>query len=70
MTKQLISSAGGINTFIDAKPLTNPQHAGWTHVKISSTAEWAKDPTHEQVKLDLCLEPEEFANLKAVINSL
>jgi len=70
MTKHLISSAGGVNTYIDAKPLTNPHHAGWTHVKISTVAEWARDPDYEQVKLDLCLQPEEFANLKAVINSL
>ena len=68
--KHLISESGGIRTYIDARPLTNPQHEGWTRVKISTTADWSRDPDYEQTKVDLCLEPEEFANLKAVINSL
>lgn len=70
MTKHLISEAGGVKTYIDAEALTNPSHKGWTRVRIYSTAEWSRDPEYQQTKLDLCLEPSDFANLKSVINSL
>ena len=70
MTTHLISEAGGVKTYIDAKPLTNPQHAGWMQMRIYTTAEWSKDPGYEQTKLELFMEPEAFANLKSVINSL
>jgi hypothetical protein len=70
MTKNLISEAGGVKTYIDAKPLTNPQHVGWTQVRIYTTAEWSRDPDYEQTKVELFMEPTAFANLKSVINSL
>lgn len=68
--KQLLSEAGGVKTYIDISPLTNPQHAGWTRVKIYTLAEWSRHPESEQVKIDLCLDPGDFANLKTVLNSL
>ncbi len=68
--KHLISKAGGVSTFVDAKPLDNPQHAGWMQLRIYTTAEWSRDPDYEQTKLELFMEPGEFANLKTVINSL
>lgn len=70
MTKHLISEAGGINTYLSAQPLTDAAHKGWTYIKLTSTYEFSRDPDYEQVKLDMCLDPEAFANLKAVINSL
>lgn len=68
--KQLLSSAGGVHTYVEARPLETPSHKGWMQVKIFTTAEWSRDPAYEQTKLELFLQPEEFANLKAVINSL
>jgi hypothetical protein len=68
--KQLLSNAGGVNTFIQASPLEIPSHEGWMQVRIFTTAEWAREPDYEQTKIELFLQPQEFANLKAVINSL
>ena len=70
MTKHLISEAGGVHTFIETKPLNIPSHAGWTQVRIFTTAEWSRYPEYEQTKVELFLEPQAFAKLKAVINSL
>ena len=68
--KHLISEDGGVKTYIEAQPMTNPSHRGWTHVRIFTTADFSRQPDYEQTKLELCLEPSDFANLKAVINSL
>ena len=68
--KHIINQSGGVTTYIESTPLTNPQHLGWMHIKIYTTAEFSRDPDYEQLKLDLCLDPEDFANLKATINSL
>jgi len=71
MTKHLISEAGGINTYLSVAELQNPSHAGWKHVKITTTYDNSqRDPNYEQTKLDLCLDPSAFANLKAIVNSL
>ena len=68
--KHLISEAGGVKTYVEARAMTNPQHQGWTHARIFTTADFSRQPEFEQTKLELCLEPGDFANLKAVINSL
>ena len=68
--KQILSKAGGVTTYVETEPLTNPQHQGWMRIKIYTTAEFSRDPNYEQLKLDLCLDPEDFANLKASLNSL
>ena len=68
--KQVLSKAGGVTTYIESQPLTNAAHQGWTRIRIYSTAEFSRDPSYEQTKIDLCLDPTDFANLKAVINSI
>ena len=68
--KHILSEAGGVTTYIEADPLVNPAHQGWTRVRIYTTAEFSRDPEYQQTKIDLCLDPRDFANLKAVINSL
>lgn len=68
--KQLISDAGGVKTYIQARPLETKSHQGWTQVRIFTKADFARDPDYEQTKVELFLQPEEFANLKAVINGL
>jgi hypothetical protein len=70
MTKHLISEAGGVRTYLALTPLQAPSHPGWTHVKISSTYDFARDPAHEQTKLDLCLSAQDLANLKTAINEM
>ena len=68
--KHILSEAGGVTTYIETAPLINAAHQGWTRVRIYTTAEFSRDPEYQQTKLDLCLDPNDFANLKAVINSL
>ena len=70
MTKHLISEAGGINTYLSVSELENPSHSGWKHVRITTTDDYSRQPDYEQTKLDLCLDPAAFANLKAIVNSL
>ena len=68
--KHILSEAGGVTTYIEAQPLVDTAHRGWTRVRIYTTAEFSRDPEYKQTKIDLCLEPSDFANLKAVLNSL
>lgn len=68
--KQVLSDAGGVKTYIQARPLETQSHQGWTHVRIFTTADFSKEPEYEQTKVELFLQPHEFANLKAIINSL
>jgi hypothetical protein len=70
MTKHLISEAGGVRTYLALTPLQTASHQGWSHIKISSTYDFARDPAHEQTKLDLCLSAQDLANLKAAINEM
>ena len=70
MTKYLISEAGGVRTYVTATPLQSPSHLGWTHVRISSSYDYARDPDYQQTKLDLCLSPGDLANLQAIINEM
>lgn len=70
MTKHLISEAGGINTYLSVTELETPSHHSWRHVKITTTYDYSRQPDYEQTKLDLCLDPAAFANLKAIVNSL
>jgi len=70
MKKHLISEAGGVSTYLSVSPLADSAHAGWKYVKITTTYDFSRDPDYEQVKLDMCMDPEAFANLKAVVNSL
>jgi hypothetical protein len=70
MTKHLISEAGGVRTYLSLTPLQTSSHKDWNHIKITSTYEFARDPAHEQTKLDLCLSAQDLANLKAAINEM
>ena len=68
--KQILSKAGGVTTYVETEPLTNPQHQGWMRIKIYTTAEFSRDPDYEQLKLDLCLDPEEFETFKKTVSGL
>ena len=68
--KQILSKAGGVTTYIETTPLTNPQHQGWTRIRIYTTADFSRHPDYEQTKLDLCLDPEEFNTFKTAISSV
>lgn len=70
MTKHLISEAGGVNTYLSVTELQNPSHRGWKHVRITTTYDFSRQPDYEQTKVDLCLDPTAFANLKSIVNSL
>jgi hypothetical protein len=64
--KKLISSTGGMNTFLEIKPVEAVP--GLTHLRITSTYNGSKYPNDEHVHFDLCLEPADLANVKATIN--
>jgi hypothetical protein len=68
--KHLINESAGVKTYITVAPLTNPQHQGWTQVRIISTADFSRDPDYEQVKFDMCMDPETFNLFKQTVNSL
>jgi hypothetical protein len=70
MTKHLISEAGGVRTYLALTPLQTSSHPGWTHIKITSTYEFARDPAHEQTKLDLCMDSEDLIKFKAALNEM
>jgi len=68
--KHLINESAGVKTYITVAPLTNKQHQGWTHVRIISTADFSRDPDYEQVKFEMCMDPDTFKQFKQTVNSL
>lgn len=64
--KKLISNTGGMHTYLELKSVDAV--AGLTYLRVTTTFEGSKDPGEERTKFDLCLDPGEFANLKAVLN--
>ena len=64
--KTLISSTGGMNTFLEIKSVDAVP--GLSHLRITTTYDEAKQPGDERVHFDLCLEPADLANIKAALN--
>jgi hypothetical protein len=69
MKKQIDNSAG-MKTFVELRPLENPQNPGWKYLKLTTTWDDARNPNEEQTKFDICLTPEAFAALKDLINEM
>lgn len=70
MTKKLIDDSGGMHTYAELKPLANPQHEGWQHLKVTTVYDYAKNPTESQTRFDICLSPEAFQQFKDLFNDL
>jgi hypothetical protein len=68
--KKLIDNSGGMKTFVELRPLENPQNPGWMYIKLTTTWDDAKAPHEEQTKFDMCLTPEAFATFKGFINEM
>jgi hypothetical protein len=68
--KKLIDNSGEIHTYVELKPLTNPQHQGWYQLRVSTVYDAARNPNEEQVKLDMCLSPDAYSKLKGLFNDL
>jgi len=64
--KTLISSTGGMNTFLEIKSVDAVPEL--SHLRITTTYDEAKHPGDERVHFDLCLEPTDLANIKAALN--
>lgn len=64
--KKLISNTGGMNTFLEIKPVEAVP--GMTHLRITTTYDGSKHPEDERVHFDLCLEPTDLANIKAALS--
>ena len=68
--KHLLSEAAGVRTYVEARELTNPQHQGWTFVRIFTKADFSRQPDAEQTKVEMCLQQHELAHFKDIINNL
>lgn len=62
--KQLIDSSGEMHTYASLTPLTNSQHTGWQHLRITTVFDAARNPNEEQTRFDMCLSPEAFEQLR------
>lgn len=68
--KQLISDAGGYQTYMELRPLENPQHQGWVNFRVTTVWEGARSMVEEQVKYELNLDPNAVKNFKDLLNDL
>ena len=68
--KKQIDNSGGMRTFLELRPLENPQNPGWTYIKLTTTWDSANNPSEEQTKFDMCLSPEAFAAFKESFNEM
>lgn len=69
--KKAIDNSGGMITWVEVRPMTNPAHQGWQHVRIATSYEESqRDPTFEQVKFEMCMDPKTFANFRACFNEM
>lgn len=68
--KRLIDNAGGYLTYIELRPLENPQHQGWVNLRVTTVWEEARSTVEEQVKYEVNLNPTAFKNFKDLLNEL
>lgn len=68
MQKHLINESAGVRTYLTVTLLSVPKE--WTQVQIASTYDFSRDPDYEQVKFDMCMDPETFKLFKQTVNSL
>lgn len=68
--KKLIDNAGGYLTYMELRPFTNPAHAGWQTLRVTTVWEGARSEVEEQVKYEINLPPYAFINLKDLINGV
>ena len=68
MQKHLINESAGVRTYLTVTSLSVPKE--WTQVQIASTYDFGRDPDYEQVKFDMCMDPETFKLFKQTVNSL
>ena len=68
MQKHLINESAGVKNYLTVTSLLVPKT--WTHVQITSTYDFSRDPDYEQVKFDMCMDPETFNLFKQTVNSL
>lgn len=68
--KQLISDAGGYQTYMELRPLENLQHQGWVNLRVTTVWEGARSTVEEQVKYELNLDPDAVKNFKDLLNEL
>jgi hypothetical protein len=64
--KKLISNTGGLQTFLEIKPVE--AIPGMTYLRITTTFEGAKDTSDERVKFEVYLDPSELDNLRTALN--
>lgn len=68
--KKLIDNSGDIHTYAELTELTNPQHKGWYHFRVTTIYDAARNPNEEQVKFTWILDPKAFNNIKALFDEV
>jgi hypothetical protein len=68
--KKLISSEGGLNTYLEVKPMGHKLYPNWRYMRLTTTYDESKDPSEERVRFDWCIDPDTFNTLKDFINEV
>lgn len=68
MTKRLISTDGGMNTYVEVRHIDTP--AGMRYLRVSTFYDGAKDPNSERTRFDMCMDEDTFQALKDLINEV
>jgi hypothetical protein len=68
--KKLISSQGGLNTYLEVKPMDHKLYPDWKYLRLTTQFDGSKDPAEERVRFDWCLDPETFKTFKDFVNEV
>ena len=62
--KKLIDNSGGYETYAEIKEFTNPSHAGWKTLSLTTVWNGARSKVEEHRQYEINLDPESFERLK------
>jgi hypothetical protein len=65
--KKLISNNAGYKTYVEISSILRP--ADHKYLKITTTYDYAKDPTDHRTKFEMLLTPEVIDQLKEIFNA-
>jgi hypothetical protein len=68
--KKLIDDSGGFKTYFELRPFTNPAHAGWASLIVTTVWEGARSTVEEHKQYELNLDPMALKNLKDFLNEV
>lgn len=68
--KKLIDDSGGYKTYFEMRPFSNPAHAGWKSLTVTTVWDGARGEVHEQKKFEINLDPTGLQNLEDFLNGI